>query len=386
MNKNLRILLITWYRNYNYGTALQAYALKSIIEDPSITGLMSKDAFWKCKCELLPHIPCPQRKRGKWKKLFIPRTYFSKLNDLMDKKIYNHNKALFLKREKTFDDFVIQNFVFAADHNIQNEEELRQIAQSYDIILAGSDQIWNPVSLDPLYLLQSISAEKKMSYGSSLSVQEIKPVDEPIYRQSLSTFKAISIRDRKCRAQLETIVGKPIATVVDPVILLGRNALIQSAQEIISDPYIFCYFLGSKKEHRLFAASEAKKRNLQIHAVINVGSNYSADRPLKSVADWDVDPWKFVGYIKNASLVITDSFHATVIATLCHTQFIVLEKDSKRPEQNNRILEFLDSTGLIDRWEQKDINHVINEKQWLQSDRALMKMRKKSFNWLISNL
>ena len=115
---------------------------------------------------------------------------------------------------------------------------------------------------------------------------------------------------------------------------------------------------------------------MQIHAVINVGSNYSADRPLKSVADWDVDPWKFVGYIKNASLVITDSFHATVIATLCHTQFIVLEKDSKRPEQNNRILEFLDSTRLRDRWEQKDTNNNINENQWLQSDRALMEMRK----------
>lgn len=386
MSKNLRVLLVTWYRNYNYGTALQAYALKSIIENPSITGFISKAEVRNCKCELLPHVPCPQRKKGKWKKLFIPKTYFSKLSGFLDKKIYNQNRALFLKREKAFNDFIAQNFVFAADHDIQDDAELRQIAQSYDVVLAGSDQIWNPVSLDPMYLLQSVPPEKKMSYGSSLSVKKLNPEDESTYRQALSKFKAISIRDRKCRVQLETIVGKPIATVVDPVILLGRNALVRSAQDIISAPYIFCYFLGSKKEHRIFSISEAKKRNLQIHAVINVGSNYSADEPLESVADWDVDPWKFVGYIKNASLVITDSFHATVIATLCHTQFIILEKDSQRPEQNNRILEFLEATGLLDRWEQKDINNSISEEQWLQSDRALIEMRKKSFDWLISNL
>lgn len=167
-----------------------------------------------------------------------------------------------MKRESAFDDFIIQNFVFAADHNIQDKEELRQIAQSYDVILAGSDQIWNSVSLDPLYLLQSISAEKKMSYGSSLSVQEIKPVDEPIYRQALSTFKAILIRDRKCRAQLERIVGKPIATVVDPVILLGRNALIQSAQEIISDPYIFLLLFRKQKRASPFCNNRGKKTKL----------------------------------------------------------------------------------------------------------------------------
>lgn len=32
-----KVLLATWYENHNYGTALQAYALKSIIENPKIT-------------------------------------------------------------------------------------------------------------------------------------------------------------------------------------------------------------------------------------------------------------------------------------------------------------------------------------------------------------
>lgn len=132
--------------------------------------------------------------------------------------------------------------------------------------------------------------------------------------------------------------------------------------------------------------SQAMKLNLKVHAVIDVGSDYSADKPLQSVAEWDVDPWKFVSYIKNASLVITDSFHATVISTLCHTQFIVLEKDSRQPEQNNRILEFLDATGLKERWEQTNSDNIISKEQWIYADKSLTKMRKESLDWLISKL
>lgn len=63
MNKQLRALLVTWYSNYNYGTVLQAYALKSVIEDPSITGLIEKPYSWNYRCDLLPHMPCPRKKK-----------------------------------------------------------------------------------------------------------------------------------------------------------------------------------------------------------------------------------------------------------------------------------------------------------------------------------
>ena len=34
-----KVLLLTWYGNNNYGTSLQAYSLKTIIENPEITNL-----------------------------------------------------------------------------------------------------------------------------------------------------------------------------------------------------------------------------------------------------------------------------------------------------------------------------------------------------------
>lgn len=382
-----RILLVTWYENNNYGTALQAYALKSIIENPAITELPLEFITQNSLCDILPHRPERQRKNNTLKKMFSLHLYSSKIQQLRDKIIYKKKKNLFNQRERAFRTFLKQNFSFAESHNVQTISELQQVGKKYDVIVAGSDQIWNPEAIDPTYLLGWAEAGKKFSYGSSLSVKLIPTEYESLFRSKLKDFKAISIRDRMCRAQLSDIVGKNVSVVVDPVILLGRKGLLDKAKNVLSTPYIFCYFLGNNSKHRELAISISSQLNLPIRAVINAGSDYKADNVLERYADWDVDPWKFVGYINNSSLVVTDSFHATVISVLCHTDFVVLEKDSSRPEQNNRILEFLDSVGLRERWCcSMSQNEKISEKKWEYVDQRLENMRKYSLKFLLEAL
>ena len=94
------------------------------------------------------------------------------------------------------------------DHEIKIEE-LESIVEPYDIVMAGSDQIWNPEALDPVYLMEWVPEDtKKISYASSLSTTNIPEQYYPIYKRALSRLKAISIRDTACREQLERIVGK----------------------------------------------------------------------------------------------------------------------------------------------------------------------------------
>lgn len=381
-----KILLVTWYENNNYGTALQAYALKSIIEKPMITGLHLNIAMQECTCDILPHKPEKQRKNNRFRKLFSPHSYLLKLQQIQDKKIYKKKRMHFDLREKAFDKFLRQNFNFATDHYVQNVIELQQLGGNYDLVVSGSDQIWNPEALDPTYLLEWVKAGKKISYGSSLSVKSIPAEYEQLFKAALKDFKAISIRDRMCRDQLSQIVGKPVSTVVDPVVLLGRDGLLSNVAKLAIPPYMFCYFLGNNRKHRQLAILKSKEMNLPIHAVINAGSDYRADKSLEKYADWDVDPWKFVSYINEASIVVTDSFHATVISVLCHTNFIVLEKDSSRPEQNNRILEFLDAVGLRERWGNVPQKTEISEKQWNHADRVIENIRQDSLKFLLEAL
>lgn len=381
-----KILIVTWYDNNNYGTVLQAYSLKTVIEDPCITGLTENLKSWQYKCELLPHKPERMRKGSKWSKLFCPKAYKIKLGYARDRLIYRLKRGLFEQREKEFKEFITENFEFAANHDVQEYNELKTIEKDYDYVLSGSDQIWNPEALDPVYLLEWVPSGKKISYGSSLSVKRIQNKDEHIFRSALKGFKTISIRDSSCRHQLENIVGKSIVTVVDPVILLGKNGLLKQSKRLELSPYLFCYFLGNNRYYRKLAVTESQNNRLQIHAVINVGSDFPADKELEKFADWNVDPWKFVSYINEAEIVITDSFHATVISVLCHTNFVVLEKDAGRPEQNNRILEFLNAVGLSERWGAASLRCQISAEQWRKADEALLHMRMESFKYLLEAL
>lgn len=381
-----KVLLVTWYANYNYGTALQAYALKTVVENPSITGLIKTPKSWEYTCYFLPHIPERRKRKNRLIRLFIPRTYTIKINYAIDRKIYAKKRNLFEIRENVFDKFISDNFRFAAEHNLQNRDELNQISNTFDYVMSGSDQIWNPEALDPVYLLRWVSSAKKISYGSSLSIQVIPQNDESLFRIALNDFKAISIRDSACREQLSAIVGKPVTTVVDPVLLIGQDGLTRNCKQLNLPSYLFCYFLGNNKKHRVLSLTESKKKKLEIRSIINVGSNFLADRKLEEYADWDVDPCKFVSYINEATFVITDSFHATVISVLCHTNFVVLEKDANRPEQNNRILEFLKSVGLSDRWGIDSIDSDITQDEWTQADIALSNLRLESLKYLMEAL
>lgn len=382
-----RVLLLTWYDNNNYGTSLQASSLYSIIRNPKIAGLTYK-LDEKLECDILRHQPT--RKESKVKKIlkiFKPKTYLMKYSQIKDCYIRRSKQREFEIRALAFKRFTDSNFTFSSTENAQTEIALKNVSAKYDIIMSGSDQVWNPEALDPTYLLQWVlPGKKKISYGSSLSMTKIAEKHYDIFRKSLSTFDAISIRDAQCRAQLSKIVNRNVYTVVDPVVLLGRSALLQRQKsvELGNRPYIFCYFLGNKSVHRKRAIEYAERNNLEIKAIIHCGSDFEADKDLQKYALWDVDPDQFVFCIQNAKFVFTDSFHATVISTLLHTNFVVFEKDSSRPAQNTRIKEFLALAGLENRWEMP-MSQVtsIDTNEWETADEKINIARQNSFDYLM---
>ncbi len=384
-----KALIVTWYNNYNYGTALQACSLKKVLENPKCTRLeVAQNCEFNLECSFLPHRAKKKLNLGrKIKKIFKLSAYKEKRRQYEDMNLMEEKREFFEIREKAFERYLKENVKLAAEHNIQSRKELLDMGKKFDLYVAGSDQIWNPVNLDDTYLLGWVDKDKKkISYASSLSIKEIPSSYHKKYRKALKDFKAVSIRDKQCQQQLENIVGRSVTTVADPVVLLGANELRNSCIPIDSSNYVFSYFLGQNIEHREYVCKFSKENNREIKSMIGVsGANLKSDRILEEFADWDVDPWKFVSYIYHSDFVITDSFHATVIAVLLHKNFVVLEKDKTRPEQNNRIREFLSVVGLEDRWnyipdsmeEVKIENH-----RWEQADCNINQTRETSFHFL----
>ena len=377
-----KILLMTWFNNNNFGTLLQATAMQNILKSMGT----DEEGY---ECNILNYIPSPKKAKKSIKYYFNPKKYYLKTMQIYSKfyaRKYDNQIEL---QNSTFKKYINENLLISPKDVIKSEKDLAKINNDYDIYLCGSDQIWNPKSLDYNYLLGWVSDSKtKASYGSSLSSTPIPEYYYEMYNKYLNRFKHISIRDKKCKSQLEEITGRKIETVADPVILWGRDKLLDFAGDNFEniDDYCFAYILGPSIKLRNKFLQYCKQKNLKPISVVGVSKeNLMYDKKIVEYADWETDPKKFVNYIKNSKFVITDSFHSVVVSVLLHKDFCVFEKDKNHKEQNNRILELLDTVGLMDRWRSCDeqVNETkISREKWTEVDEKIELLRKSSMEYL----
>ena len=94
----------------------------------------------------------------------------------------------------------------------------------------------------------------------------------------------------------------------------------------------------------------AKKLQLQIVTFPHILANAvrKCDLFFGDIHDYTSGPREFLGLIKNAEFVITDSFHACVFSMIFQTPFVVLERDRAgvKGNMNSRIYDFTEEYHL----------------------------------------
>lgn len=392
-----KALLITWTDGCNYGTILQCYCLKNILENPSIVELDgSNNIMFNIKVNVLNYKNVNKNKKSfKMKLKKMMNNSFNTNKKIINFKIKMHRYKIIThsyrdnlqKREKIFYDFKKENFNYYPETIIKDPSELKKIS-NFDYYIIGSDQVCNPNLLDPIYLLDWADKNKnKFSYAPSLCVSNIPKEKEKFYSK-LNEFNNISIReDNGIKKQLERISGKEVNVVADPVILYGRNALLKKCKKDEKNKkYILSYLLGNTKKTRKYFLNFGKENNIEMKSIIAVNPlHVSNDNILKKYAIWDVNPLEIVNKIFNAEVVVTDSFHVMVISTLLHKNFIILPRENSTSQQNNRITSFLKMVGLEKRYNFKPnkISEIdISEDEWQKVDERINIERQKSFNYL----
>ena len=106
----------------------------------------------------------------------------------------------------------------------QSLEELRAAELPYDLLLSGSDQIWNPKifpdgRFDPVFF-GAFSPRRKIAYAPSFGIPRIPDGMEAELRGYLDDFSHLSARERQGQAILRDITGRDAPTVLDPTLLL----------------------------------------------------------------------------------------------------------------------------------------------------------------------
>ena len=301
----MKIGIITFHWATNYGAILQAYALQTYL-----TELGSE-------VEIINYRPR--------RNIFLQRLTW----------IRNREWGNF-KKEKRLSLFRKNNLVVSAKRYGSNKA-LRSMKEKYDVIISGSDQVWNlsfiqyaePNKQTYSYYLDFVSGKtKKISYAASFGTNNL-PLDSKFnIREQLRSFNAISVREVTAKTIVEDL-GLNAKVVVDPTLLLDVNKYeLLCGSKKINDGMLV-YKLHNKQN--LFAKVEQLlSKKIKAYAVHSE----------MAISDWLIS-------IKSANLVLTNSFHGIVFSILFKVPFInVLVEGS---DMNDRIITLLSSLGLEDR-------------------------------------
>jgi polysaccharide pyruvyl transferase WcaK-like protein len=308
----MTIGITTIHRICNYGSALQTYALQRSI---------SKLGY---DCEVIDYIYPNSFHLNARSPVGMTKP---KLSDRAKNAV-----AEFItqkrKREQRFAEFLSGQIKLSTNH-YNSMETIQDDPPFYDTYVTGSDQVWNPRYMlqDPTFLLEfALPNARRIAYAASFGDSRIDPQYKELYQRNLRKFHAISVRESQGMQIVSDLIGKKPSHVLDPTMLLDETEWKHlTVVPKLQKKYILCYFLGYAFNPFPYSDDLAEhiRRSTGYELVYLNPSIYQAFSPcIRAV--YDAGPCEFLGWISNAEIVLTTSFHGTAFAANFNRPFLSL--------------------------------------------------------------
>ena len=328
-HKKKKIGVITlYYRSFNCGGLLQAYALIQVLKGLGAEAeQISYDRIWD------------SREARYRRALAMPPGKI--LKKCLQKSGRRIKKRLLRKKNEGLETFFQQRVsaaeAFAAQiphsKQVYNRETIGACGDKYDLFIAGSDQIWNPDLLQPAFLLDFVPKDKKkIAYGASISQFSLKRDAQAALKKGLSSFDGISVREKQAQNLLGGLTNQKIELVLDPTLLLPKEEWEKLCEKpAVKGPYMLCYFLGTDRRLRNLARETAKRLGLPIVTLPFLQNCYcSCDVNFGDIRLYNAGPEGFLSLIRYADCMLTDSFHGAVFAELFGARYLVFGRKGEK--------------------------------------------------------
>lgn len=362
------------YNGYNYGFVLQFYALQRILKDKNI----ECEIIFFHNDEKAYSLELPPRKEFLLHmKIAIYKFLFGKSKLIEEKKIEENIK----KRKEKIDTFKRQHYSRVVDETDISYSE-------YDAVICGSDQIWNPNWARRRCFLEFVPDEtNKIIYAASLGCESMSNDQKEQFQSRIERLQYVSVREYSGKAILDSFVkDKDIKVVLDPTLLL----LPEEWNDIVVDPkekgYVFTYFLGRYDDKLDYIGKFAKKKGLKIVNIPFASGERNDKIRFGDLQIKDADPGEFIGFIKKAQYIFTDSFHACVFSVLFKKEFYVFWRDNSKKMQG-RINTLLHNFHLPDRFIEVGANlDRIPPIDYQNNEKIQKALREDSLDFLLNSI
>ena len=353
-----KIGILTFHKALNYGANLQAYALQNFMFK---LGINNEIVDYNCR-EMVDRYQKTIRKvKGNRIKGFI----------------WSLSTAPTVwRKKKNTNEFVEKYLVLSRPYNAEN---ISDADSEYRAFITGSDQVWSPtcVGFDPAYFLTFARPEQKYSYAASIAVKKYPENLKAEFANRISDFQGYSVREKSGAQIVRELTGKTACVNIDPTLLLNSQSWDRIAADEKREPYIFLFNVLKPNKLIEYTISLAEKKGLKILYLNN-------RQPVKHELIEYLNPVtadKFIGLIKNAEYVCTNSFHGNAFSVIYGKKFVV--ETETAASTNIRSQELLEYLGLGDRILSSTHTPDIDAEYDLDSVQKLLdEERKKSAEYL----
>ena len=352
----MKIGIMSMQRVINYGSYMQAFSLKTILEElghevvfvdykakPSIQHRRSL-LYWQGRIK--------NAVKDTWLFRTVANLYRGRPIGYRLPKVYTEGELAFIPALKEL----------GVDYDHQH------FHTEVDALIIGSDEVFNclqnadNVGFSPELFGRHNHAKRLVSYAASFGNTTLERLEQyGVSKQVgryLKDFDAISVRDENSAAIVRALTGKEPFQHLDPALIGGIESIpwVENEEKGYLAVYAYPHRISSD-EGRAIAAF-AEKMGLRVLSLCG-DQSLPGFKNIKCCTPYEIMP-----YIRNADYVVTDTFHGTIFSTINHVPFAVY---CRRPQDvsysnSEKILDLLRKLNLTDRLisEENDLESIFS--------------------------
>ena len=327
----MRIGIITFHASHNYGSMLQAWALQTYLEKQ---GHEVEIVNYRSKIQrVVYHKPISFVRSD---------VVLASVKRLL---MYPQSIRPLYKKWHLFEDFLAEELKTSEEYH--TIEVLSESKSSYDLLICGSDQLWNTNAPDNgVAYFGNWYTGKKISYAASLGPEPEK-CNRVFLNQQIRGFEAVSLREQR---SMDFLVQNKIIengyVVCDPTLLLDTHDYdsIVSEDSLIKGDYVF-FYTPVGLHHAYFDIGSDIGREIGCKVVTDKAYYPKDIKEYGNIESYiPTGPKEFLNLIRHAKCVCGGSFHLQVFSILFKKDFYCINGD-----EDSRTNHLMNQLGLQNR-------------------------------------
>lgn len=379
----MKIIIITQALRTNYGGLLQAYALQKKIKDLGHDVVTDKKRYRAPKLSFQFSYTLYRIIRGGILRAKRYRPIFPRLLSISRYNLISQNTECFIAQHINTTDFFNRN----------NKPYSKEI-DKYDAFIVGSDQVWRKKYSDVQTYFFSFLQNRKVkriayaaSFGSD-NISDYSKRDIITCAKLVTRFDGISVREDTGVEICKTHFSVEAEHVLDPTLLLEKEnylRLIEAEDKQEKSNILMCYVLDKTSEKVRIINHVSSQLSLDILEVMPKESyNNNRLQNINNCIFPSVSKW-LAGF-RDASFVVTDSFHGTVFSIIFNKPFIAIGNKKRGLTRFTSLLKIFNLENRLIQYEEELNDSLFDEIDYERVNMLKAEWQKKSMEFLTRSL